>query len=1511
MRGKLFLFVFLVTSITGFSQVGIGTTLPSTSSQLEVTATNKGILIPRIALTGTSDAVTIANGNVTSLLVYNTATASDVVPGFYYWNGSKWSQVLNKDDISALDLTNDAFNNNTVRGAVELNTKSDGTTLRDANTEFVIQDAGNVGVGTATPNASALIDINAANKGMLIPRVSLQNTLDNTTITNGNVTSLLVYNEQTVNDVVAGFYYWMGTKWTKIINSDDILAALNTVDLRLVGTNNHITKDAGSGGTGISAGTGIGNILLGKNAGNGLTNGSYNFIAGQGAGEGITTNRENIIIGLNAGRNVGSSLFRSVLLGSNAGLNANMAEFVAIGSYAGYNNTGWGNVFTGPRAGFSNTTGNLNTMYGYEAGQNSTTTVYSTFLGFRAGKGNGGINTGNSNTFLGYQTGFANTTGASNSSVGFRSGEANTTGAFNSSVGAMALVNNTTGRNNVAIGVNAGFGASLGVNPSDNVMIGYRAAQRIESGRYNAVIGAQSAYNISTGQGNSFLGDQSGNKITTGSHNTVLGRYGGSDLTTGNDNIAIGYQTRGFATGNQNIVIGYRSQIDNAASNQLNIGNLIYGTGVNSSTGTNVSNGSIGLGTAAPKANAILDMSDVTNKGVLMPKVALTSTTDVATVAINTIGSEISKNMLVYNTATVADVTEGYYYWNGAATGGKWERVVNISDLRSNMIFSKDINTNIISNVFDNAFGVNGSRISSFVIGSDRMDDNPSFGDDNNRMFFNKDKGAFRAGQAGVGTRWDDVNVGSGSVGFGIQTIASGIGSFSGGFGTNSSGMGAFTFGFSTQASGMASTAFGISTRAIGNASFTVGDFTTAETYGQTTIGYYNTIQLGNTTAAVATERLFVIGNGTGSVKSDALTVLKNGNTTINGSLVLNSADGGLLLPKVALTGTADATTITAGNVEGLMVYNTATVSDVTPGFYSWNGTAWAALTTASTPSVFTTASGITSNAPGTIATDNFIFGSTQIDDGSASTDDDYRMMFLKSKFGAFRAGATFGGTYWDNANIGNASAAFGVGSIASGTASFATGTTNNVSGDGAGAIGQGNTVSGNAGFSTGGNNNVSANQALALGVGLTSESHAQLTIGRFNTPLPGNTNSYVATDRLFVIGNGNASVRSDALTVLKNGNTTINGSLALNSTDGGLLLPKVALTGTADATTITAGNVEGLMVYNTATVAGEVAPGFYSWNGTKWENFINSSNLLDAVPLVYDSSTGAITNTFPNSTSPTGRKNSNFVLGSNSLNDLPSTNDNKKLAFYRNKAAFRVGESFNDTWDEVNVGQHSFGIGFATRATGNYSFAGGAASNSTGNTSFSFGFGPTASGDFSTALGQFTTSETYTQTTFGYHNTAVAGNATTAVATDRLFVIGNGTNAVKSDALTLLKNGNMTIAGTLTTAGATYPDYVFENYVDGKSTIDKTYTFKTLTEVESFIKANKHLPGVTGIKDLKKTKGGYAINLTKLSTQTLEKVEELYLHTIAQQKKIDRLKAENEALKARLSKIEAVLGIK
>ncbi|KAF2515555.1 hypothetical protein [Flavobacterium foetidum] len=94
MKNKILcIFIFFGSFIT-YSQVGIGTPTPSISSQLEVTATNRGVLIPRINLTSSTDTLTISGGNVNSLLVFNTATISDIKPGYYYWFDSKWNRIL-------------------------------------------------------------------------------------------------------------------------------------------------------------------------------------------------------------------------------------------------------------------------------------------------------------------------------------------------------------------------------------------------------------------------------------------------------------------------------------------------------------------------------------------------------------------------------------------------------------------------------------------------------------------------------------------------------------------------------------------------------------------------------------------------------------------------------------------------------------------------------------------------------------------------------------------------------------------------------------------------------------------------------------------------------------------------------------------------------------------------------------------------------------------------------------------------------------------------------------------------------------------------------------------------------------------------------------------------------------------------------------------------------------------------------------------------------------------------
>lgn len=94
MSQKFYICLFVVLcSTTLKAQVGIGTPQPNPSSQLEVVANNRGVLLPNVKLTSSTDQQTITKGNVVSLLVYNTAAVADIKPGYYYWDGAKWNRL--------------------------------------------------------------------------------------------------------------------------------------------------------------------------------------------------------------------------------------------------------------------------------------------------------------------------------------------------------------------------------------------------------------------------------------------------------------------------------------------------------------------------------------------------------------------------------------------------------------------------------------------------------------------------------------------------------------------------------------------------------------------------------------------------------------------------------------------------------------------------------------------------------------------------------------------------------------------------------------------------------------------------------------------------------------------------------------------------------------------------------------------------------------------------------------------------------------------------------------------------------------------------------------------------------------------------------------------------------------------------------------------------------------------------------------------------------------------------
>lgn len=81
--------------INNQGQVGIGTTSPVSPAILDVTSTNKGVIFPRIALSGATDNITVSSP-INGIMIYNTSTTGTginaITPGYYYWQNNRWNK---------------------------------------------------------------------------------------------------------------------------------------------------------------------------------------------------------------------------------------------------------------------------------------------------------------------------------------------------------------------------------------------------------------------------------------------------------------------------------------------------------------------------------------------------------------------------------------------------------------------------------------------------------------------------------------------------------------------------------------------------------------------------------------------------------------------------------------------------------------------------------------------------------------------------------------------------------------------------------------------------------------------------------------------------------------------------------------------------------------------------------------------------------------------------------------------------------------------------------------------------------------------------------------------------------------------------------------------------------------------------------------------------------------------------------------------------------------------------
>lgn len=642
------IFVFSFLGLTGFAQVGIGTTTPQ--GALDIVANNDGLLIPRIALTNTN--IATVTTPTESELVYNTATINDVTPGYYYWNGTQWIRLSVETDNKNWLLAG-----NTVNASTDFmgSTNNTDVIFRRNNTRAGRLGANNTSFGTNALNPATTGNYNTAS--------GVGSLYSNTTGNNNTAfgISSLFYNTTGNNNTGIGYQSLFSNtsgSYNVAIGNDALKANLTGSDNLALGSGALMNNSAGAGNTafgndalyyttannnlGIGRralynnqtgeyNTGIGYLAnVGANnlvnataigsfslveASNSLVLGSINGIYGATASTkvGIGTTSPNALLEIKAVNPVaptnteGLLIPRMSVFPATNPVAAQQGMLVFLTNAVGTKQPGfyyWDNPTTSwiGIAGANTTAWNLNgntvnAINDFMGSTNDADVIFkrnNTRAG-RIGANNVslGINalntatTGSWNAAVGGSALLSNTTGSSNTAVGDDAARGNTTGGFNTALGSRALRNNTTGNDNIAIG----YQALESNNANENVAIGNHALQNTTIGYQNTAIGTNALLSNTTGYENSATGLNALRSNTTGRWLTANGAYALRSNTTGEGSTAVGVTAlENNTTGNRNIAIGQ------AALRNNNTGHNNIGIGYNALVLNTIGNGNVAIG---------------------------------------------------------------------------------------------------------------------------------------------------------------------------------------------------------------------------------------------------------------------------------------------------------------------------------------------------------------------------------------------------------------------------------------------------------------------------------------------------------------------------------------------------------------------------------------------------------------------------------------------------------------------------------------------------------------------------------------------------------------------------------------------------------------------------------------------------------------------------------------------------------------------------------------------------
>lgn len=131
----------------------------------------------------------------------------------------------------------------------------------------------------------------------------------------------------------------------------------------------------------------------------------------------------------------------------------------------------------------------------------------------------------------------------------------------------------------------------------------------------------------------------------------------------------------------------------------------------------------------------------------------------------------------------------------------------------------------------------------------------------------------------------------------------------------------------------------------------------------------------------------------------------------------------------------------------------------------------------------------------------------------------------------------------------------------------------------------------------------------------------------------------------------------------------------------------------------------------------------------------------------------------------------------------------------------------------------------------------------------------------------------------------------------------GGGTSWINSGNLLIGKTSQINSAYRLDVNGTIRSNEIRVNLDGADFVFEEKYPLMPLTELEAYVKKNKHLPEIAPAKEMQEQ----GSNLGDLNTKLLQKIEELTLYVIEQQKLITQQAKELESHKVKLTKIDQI----